>query len=222
MMLFWLFVVLACLMGTLQVFVRRRIRYNATHFVRGCESGSPLTPLQRWTLAAIARYLMPLELSVDCFRPPEFRRVPTLTSMLTKDWNIKDRSNLLRVIEHLQQKGHRAHCAAVTGRPASDFLAWDLLRVVLLAWAGVNLEWLSHAEFATIIAASGSELQATYADWEQAAASYEAGLLIWTSDGKIRKVAARAHLTLEALLHDPDSPWKSTSWQTPLAATIAE
>ena len=209
-------IILACLLGTLQFFVRRRIRHNATHFVRAGIDVSAIPFPDRWTLAVVAPSLMPLELPLDAFRPPEFRRVPTLTSLLTRDWGIKDRQGLLTVIDHLRSKGHRAHCAEVSGRPEQEFLAWDLMRAILLAWSALSLDWITRPEFDSLVTSLGSQLQDAFPDWESAAASYEAGLTIWAVDGKVRKAAARTRQTLEALLHDPESPWKATPWHTPL------
>ena len=180
-----------------------------------------MTPVQRWTLAVVAPNLMFLELPVDMFRPPSFRRVPTITSMLTRDWGIRDCQRLLGVMEHLRRKGHRAHCAAVTGRREEEFLAWDLMRSILLAWAAVNLEWISSDQFSSFVIADGLELQRTFSNWASATESYEAGLAIWAAEGKVKKIAERAHMAFQTLLHKPESPWGLVDWRTPLTGTIA-
>ena len=211
------------LIALLQIFLRRRIRHNSLHFVvANLPADSPeLTAREAWTLAVIARYLMELQLPVNVFRPPEFRRVAMLRNMLLRDWNLKKPEELLPTINHLRAAGHRQAYAERTSRPADEFLAWDLTRVILLAWAGVNLGWLSPTDFEAILLGAGPELQNAFSSWPDAAASYEAGLKLWAVEIKSRKIADRSHITLQTLLQHPDSPWKRIEWRTPLTATIA-
>ncbi len=215
--------VLAVLMAALTIFLRRRIAYNSTHFKRAGPDADPInpSPSQSWTLAIVARYLMEVELPVDSFRIVGFRRTGALQPMLANDWKIHDRAGLFAQIKELQIIGHRERFAEAMRRPASHFLAWDLMRAILLAWAGANLDWITPAEFASVLLDIGPELQNAFNDWPEAAASYELGLRAWASEVKRPQLAERANLTLRTLLNDPASPWKAVPWRTPLTATMA-
>ena len=219
----WILLVLAVLMAALTIFLRKRIAYNSTHFKRSGLDADPAdpSPLQRWTLAIVARYLMELELPIDSFRIVGIRRTGALEPMLANDWKVRDRDGLLEQVTQLHATGYRGRFAEQMQRPASHFLAWDLMRAILLAWAGVNLNWITPAEFATTLLQIGPELQSAFEDWPQAAASYELGLRAWAAEVKRPQFAERTNLTLQTLLNDPGSPWKSTAWRTPLTATMA-
>lgn len=219
----WILLVLAVLMAALTIFLRKRIAYNSTHFKRSGPNADPTdpSPLQRWTLAIVARYLMEVELPIDSFRIVGLRRTGALEPMLANEWKIRDRNGLLEQITQLHTAGHRERFAKQMHRPASQFLAWDLMRAILLAWAGVNLDWITSAEFAAILLDIGPELQHAFEDWPQAAASYELGLRAWAAEIKRPQLPERTNLTLRTLLNHPESPWKTTPWRTPLAATMA-
>ena len=219
----WILLVLAVLMAALTIFLRKRIAYNSTHFKRSGPNADPTdpSPLQRWTLAIVARYLMEVELPIDSFRIVGFRRTGALEPMLANEWKVRDRNGLLEQITQLHTAGHRDRFAQLMHRPASHFLAWDLMRAILLAWAGINLDWITSAEFAAILLDIGPELQSAFEDWPQAAASYELGLRAWAAEIKRPQLSERTNLTLRTLLNDPGSPWKNTPWRSPLTATMA-
>ncbi len=210
-----LIIVAAVLLAALQIFVKRQIRHNLTHFVRTGSQLPALPPTERWTLAVIAPYLMMLALPVDTFRAPAARRA-ALLSTLNRDWGIGDRKKLLKVLEHLRRTGYRAHCALLTGRPREDFLAWDLMRAILLAWLAVNLEWTNYDEFLLSVTTDGNRLQHAFGDWESAAESYQAGLTIWATQGKLRSLVERTSIALNSLRDFSDSPWKLVEWRTSL------
>lgn len=90
-----------------------------------------------------------------------------------------------------------------SGEPL-EWAAWDWLRMVDLAWAGVCSGWLKIEE-AQVFANHGADLvQRRYSDWIALARGYQRGCSLFEGRNRLNDLEQ----DWELLLHAPDSPWR--------------
>ncbi|HET8791857.1 MAG TPA: DUF1266 domain-containing protein [Modicisalibacter sp.] len=85
-----------------------------------------------------------------------------------------------------------------------EWAAWDWLRLVDLAYAGLALGWLEAAEAETFAAHGADLLARRYSDWAALAQAYQRGRSLFEGNKYPRDQANDWSL----LLHSPISPWR--------------
>jgi Protein of unknown function (DUF1266) len=180
---------------------------------------------QNWLLAVGAIYRARWGYPVDAL---VFTEQAGLNEMYRNDWSIEDREDLLERLMWLYFEGHRARGRelqrTLPNTPQANPLAWDLVRYIQLCMGGASMVYLQPEEAWSLMLRAGLELRGTYSGWAHLAEGFTAGRMLWhavsqhPNNDDIRAGDESIARTLEALLHDPNSPWLRVPWDQPLPA----
>ena len=101
-----------------------------------------------------------------------------------------------------------------------DFLAWDLVRVIMLCRAGLAAGIIGRDEAADTALIASHGLQERFASWQDMGSHYFRGRWYWASEAGIEEALSLQHdeHAQHRLATDPSSPWQVMPWQTPLPA----
>lgn len=108
-----------------------------------------------------------------------------------------------------------------TGDPMSiDFLAWDLVRVIMLCRAGLTAGFIDENEAVDTALIASHGLRERFASWEDMGNHFHRGRWYWASEDGIDEALSVQHNehAQRVLSTDPNSPWKAVPWETPLPA----
>lgn len=96
-----------------------------------------------------------------------------------------------------------------------DFLAWDLVRFVMLCQNGVLLGYLSDAEARDFILLPSRLMQRNYRSWYDCADQFTRARGFWTGgDPAMKPTQEATRQTIALLQKDSHSPWKLIPWDT--------
>jgi hypothetical protein len=105
----------------------------------------------------------------------------------------------------------------IEGAQSTDFVAWDMIRFVLLCQNGLTLDFLTDDEARDFLLLPALRLQAAYAGWSDCVQNFVRGRAFWVAG---RATMQRTQDEIQAaaqLLHtDPVSPWKHVTWSMSL------
>ncbi|GLU45910.1 DUF1266 domain-containing protein [Nocardiopsis ansamitocini] len=93
---------------------------------------------------------------------------------------------------------------------------WKSAHLVRLACGGATLDWLSPVETQGLLRRVASDLQRRYGSWDQLAAAFHAGYLLWQGGGSEDAGSDRVWTAMGLLTTDPASPWNLLPWDMPL------
>ncbi|MFT3944727.1 MAG: DUF1266 domain-containing protein [Ancrocorticia sp.] len=99
-----------------------------------------------------------------------------------------------------------------------DFLAWDLVRAIMLCRAGVAAGLLREEEAVDTALVASKLLQERYPSWTDMGLNFLRGRWYWTADNGA-EAAERMRHDLHAqnlLTSDPSSPWNAVEWDLPI------
>ncbi len=99
-----------------------------------------------------------------------------------------------------------------------DFLAWDLVRAIMLCRAGVAAGLLGEDEAVDTALIASKLLQERYPSWTDMGVNFLRGRWYWTADNG-PEAAERMRHDLHAqnlLTSDPNSPWNAVEWDLPI------
>lgn len=99
--------------------------------------------------------------------------------LLESPWGVENAAQLRATIERLEDGD-------------SDELAWDLIRVILLARLGAAAGYLEPATSWEAVRRVGARLQAGYPDWEELGRAYARGRSAWLSGRGIEEPSDHA------------------------------
>ncbi len=180
---------------------------------------------QHWLLAVGAIYRARWGYPVDAL---VFTEQAGLNEMYRNDWSIEDREDLLERLMWLYFEGHRARGRelqrTLPNMPQANPLAWDLVRYIQLCMGGASLLYVQPEEAWGLMLRAGLELRSGYSSWAELAQGFTAGRTLWhaisqhSDSDDIRAGDESLTRTLEALLHDSNSPWLRIPWDQPLPA----
>jgi Protein of unknown function (DUF1266) len=180
---------------------------------------------QNWLLAVGAIYRARWGYPVDAL---VFTEQAGLNEMYRNDWSIEDREDLLERLMWLYFEGHRARGRelqrTLPNMPQADPLAWDLVRYIQLCMGGASLLYVQPDEAWGLMLRAGLELRGAYSSWAQLAEGFTAGRVLWHAlsqhpdSDDIRAGDESLERTLQALLHDSNSPWLRIPWDQSLPA----
>lgn len=102
-----------------------------------------------------------------------------------------------------------------------DFTAWDLVRVIMLARAGLAAGYLSEAEALDTLAYATTTLQRRYRSWEDLGSQFLRGRWYWAgAGGEIERESDRHDASRQqALLTPGNGPWPQVPWLLPVPAS---
>ncbi len=140
----------------------------------------PRTEAQRWVLATQA-VLVELNRTSHLRVGGEPRPMCSwYSSLRLRDfWGVRSPREAREQIRWLLKEGHRFDYAADTGRPADDYLAWDLVRASCVAGWSYVAYLLELEEAWSLLVESARGLQAQFNSWREVGLSYAAGKDIW-------------------------------------------
>lgn len=221
-------------------------------------AAAPLAPERAWAYAVGAPYHVAHGLAVDA--PAAISQSDFQLEMLSRDWGIENRKDLVAQLTSLGRDGHRRRHGitlryyAVLWRPrvaalreecraaireggddaqdmaatlwrldavqantanirSSPLLAFDAARAVMLARAGLMLDWLAEEETWAYLAGLACDVQRTYTSWAAYGADFVLSRNVWAGDDGHDVFDDVALL----LLAKPDSPWQRLPWALPLS-----
>lgn len=94
-----------------------------------------------------------------------------------------------------------------------DFLAWDYVRVAMIARSGATVGYLSEAEAADILLMPAEELREHYGSWQELGESFRLGRWYWNAQGGEAERASDAHdIDRQRALVSDESPWARVPW----------
>ena len=113
----------------------------------------------------------------------------------------------------LRDTGHRAarNPNARDGLGPLGLLAYDYVRLIALAGWGYVAEYLSEEDAWSFIAPAARKLQQFYRSWPENGEAYVKGNYAWT-----KGAGPGCQQAFEVLVSEPDSPWQTVPWETPL------
>lgn len=97
-----------------------------------------------------------------------------------------------------------------------DFLAWDLVRVIMLARAGAAAGYLSAEEALDITFVASRGLQERFSSWEELGSHFLRGRWYWASESGSAEAESNQHdqHRQRVLTTSANSPWKVVPWST--------
>ncbi|MBZ2197116.1 DUF1266 domain-containing protein [Occultella gossypii] len=105
----------------------------------------------------------------------------------------------------------------VRGARTIDFTAWDLVRTIMLARAGVGAGYLSEAEAVDIGWIASAGLRASYRDWACLYDHFARGRWYWEGVDGAGEAASDEHARqFLAVLNGPGGPLSVVPWDAPL------
>lgn len=142
----------------------------------------------------------------------------TTRTILANSWDVQNAESLRRTLAWLRDEGHRkGHAASPNdGLGPRGLLAWDLCRLVAVAGWGFVADYISEDEAWSYVAPAAAVLQRSYQSWEDLGQAYVKAAYVW-NPGAGADCAPRC----QALLQDPQSPWRTVPWTTDLGAITA-
>lgn len=98
-----------------------------------------------------------------------------------------------------------------------DFTAWDLVRVVHLARAGLAAGLLTQEEAADVVILPCLDLRRRYPGWHQMGEHFARARWYWNAEPGAEGRTHLAHTrSCLALLDGPEGPWRLVPWEMPL------
>jgi hypothetical protein len=199
---------------------------------------SPSPEAQRFALALPGIWLATNQVSFAHFggRPagPSARR--WARGVLKESWGVTDAATLRERVTWLTTEGHsaeyRATCARFDAMPAhereselrllfvgrfreqvgdKDLAAWDQVRAINVAGWGFLAGFLTEEEAWALILPAARTCQRTYGSWEELGRHYLLGMAFWGPSH-----LERGQPAFDGLMADPNSPWRTVPWATPL------
>ena len=177
---------------------------------------------RNWCLAVAGVYRAWWGEPIDSLEPAE-----VITTILSNDWGIEGRAELLSTLRSLLLEGHRPELTRMQ-RDHSEFpqvntLAWDLVRFMQIATSGVCAEFISIEEAHELMLHAAHPLQAAYSSWPEMLSAFQVGRDLWQQFvGMNLEEAAEGNTELDELLKslvfDPYSPCVRVPWDQPLEA----
>lgn len=132
--------------------------------------------------------------------------------VLRKDWDIKNREDLLETVEYMSRGTGFWDCDTQSDR------AWELCRSTQLLGMGFIAGWLTKEELTKRSSVVGNIIQRTFADWAEMNESYLEAYTRWRTqtspDGDGTAVAMRRRI-YQNLCSRKDSPYR-LPWMLPL------
>lgn len=132
--------------------------------------------------------------------------------VLKRDWDIKNREDLLETVEYMSRGTGFWDCETQSDR------AWELCRSTQLLGMGYIAGWLTKEELTKRSSVVGNIIQRTFADWEELNQSYLEAYARWRSqaspDNDGTAVAMRRRI-YQNLCSRKDSPYR-LPWMLPL------
>ncbi len=105
----------------------------------------------------------------------------------------------------------------VDGIQSVDFLAWDLVRFVMLCQNGLSLSLIDEEEARDFVLLPARYLQLSYRSWLDCADQFTRARAFWTGgDPAMRVSQDDTRRTVELLQRDRHSPWKLIAWDLSL------
>ena len=101
-----------------------------------------------------------------------------------------------------------------------DFLAWDLVRVIMLCRAGAAAGLIGREEAVDTALIASHGLRERFTAWEHLGNEFFRGRWYWASESGVDEALSLQHdeHAQRVLAADPNSPWKAVPWQIPLPA----
>ncbi|MFT0846338.1 DUF1266 domain-containing protein [Actinomycetaceae bacterium L2_0104] len=99
-----------------------------------------------------------------------------------------------------------------------DFLAWDLVRVIMLSRAGVTAGLIDEDEAVDTALIASQGLQEQFASWQDMGGHFFRGRWYWASESDTSEALRAQHddHAQRVLSTNPGSPWNAVPWQAPL------
>jgi ankyrin repeat protein len=178
-------------------------------FLNECSERDPdLTPARRWALATVAlssQYKGRAH-EVLAWKPDDSGSVPPLREELRKGWGIKNRDDLLKILDSL----------ASASSQSREVYAWHLCHCISLTKYGFTVGFLNRDESWQKIMPIAKLIQRDFHSWEDLAQNYMA--IDKIREEQSPKTIERYRFVYELLSNknDPNSPWNINPWNTPL------
>ena len=103
---------------------------------------------------------------------------------------------------------------------SANFLAWDYVRLAMLARGGATTGYISEAEAADILLMIAPDIRAHYSSWEELATSFHLGRWYWNSEGGAGEANLDAHdSSRQRILLGDNGPWSFLPWETDVPAS---
>ena len=101
-----------------------------------------------------------------------------------------------------------------------NFLAWDYVRLAMLARGGATAGYISEAEAADALLMIAPDIRANYSSWEELATSFHLGRWYWNSEGGAGEAQLDAHdSSRQRILLGDNGPWSFLPWQMDVPAS---
>ena len=105
----------------------------------------------------------------------------------------------------------------IDGAQSTDFVAWDMIRFILLCQNGLTLDLLTEDEARDFLLLPALRLQSAFSGWSDCVQNFARGRAFWVAG---RAALQRTQDEIKAaanLLHtDPASPWRYVTWSMSL------
>jgi ankyrin repeat protein len=187
---------------------------------RSAAAKTPLTPAQRWALAAAAVLNQRNGESHEVLIPANFTAADraAATQLLRERWGISDSDELTRALTALENS-----------TLDSQYRAWDLCQYENVAQWGATAGYITEAEVWEGMLRVARQIQGTYKSWVEMSESYLAGRRRWyrevrtAATRQAQKAQPEIEFIVSLLLNtqDPNSPWTKCKWDTDFAAAAA-
>lgn len=204
---------------------------------------TPSDAAQRYALALPGVWLAQNNGSFSHFggRPAGPANRDWARDVLTESWGVDGKASLLERLKWLAEQGHSSewfewkakwealppaeretdlrliHVGMFQGEVgATGLVAWDLVRCINVAGWGFLAGWLTEEEAWDAILPAAQRVQKAYPSWEAFGRAYMVGTAFWSAPRAEQNAA-----TAKQLLADPNSPWSTIPWSTPLGGAPA-
>jgi Protein of unknown function (DUF1266) len=148
-----------------------------------------------------------------------------LLEMLSRDWDIHNRDQLLFNMMSLYHHGHRANFKGLSAsypEANGDHLAWDMTQYIILGITGVSVGYLLPHEASNLILHALLRLQKHYSSWPDYAKAFQRERFLWQRltlkplDWDLEQHNTSQDRLIQKLLKRKDSPWRKIPWTTPV------
>jgi hypothetical protein len=103
------------------------------------------------------------------------------------------------------------------GVQSVNFLAWDMVRFIMLCQNGLLLEFIDETEARDFVLLPSHYLQRNYRSWLDCADQFLRARAFWAGgDPAMTPTQNATHETIALAQRDPHSPWKLLSWEMAL------
>jgi hypothetical protein len=188
-------------------------------------TGVPATPdsmenerkqlMQGWNIGSQADLLKTLHWLQFQGHRAEFIQLGLRVAPLTDTQFADVRAQLSGNLEALNQLDIvRQHYQALG---VKSILAWDLIRYIALCRWGALTGYITDTEAWSFIMPAALNLQRTFDSWDDLQTNYLIGREFWSLQ-QTQRSGARFQAMYKKLSEDPNSPWRTIAWKTPLRA----